>query len=549
MRGRGFRVGVRTRLLLAVVGAVSLALLIGVAAFNLLLDQRLTDSEIALARGQAAAESSALRVIGGQLVTPETPDEGVKIGSPVWVFAGKRPLETPRVAPSLTALATSLADGPERTMRVKEQIRLYALPVVHDGERVGTVVAGVPLDPYDETATIAFVGSVALAVLLLGAVTLLTHWILGKALLPVSRMTEDAAAWSDHDLDQRFDRGEPYDELTQLAATLDALLERLSASIRHEQRFAAELSHELRTPLARIAAETELALHRERSSNDYRASLEAVHRNAEQMTRTVDALISVARQEAGLTRATSDARDAVRERHHVRSGRGRSGRNRHPCLRPGRAGHGRDRSTSSSNGSSSRCSTTPFATGSAPSRSDSCATGRWPRSTVVDDGAGVSTEERNRIFEPGSRGRGRCGCTRRGRARSCSGTAPRTQRRRRDRRGAVRERRALHRLAAARLMLDALLGLPPVLLYAALFGVIAGESAGLPLPGETSLIAVGILASRHDRLSIEIVIAVAATAAIVGDNVGFALGRSGGRWLLTREGRWASARRALPRAR
>ena len=91
-------------------------------------------------------------------------------------------------------------------------------------------------------------------------------------------------------------------------------------------------------------------------------------------------------------------------------------------------------------------------------------------------------------------------------------------------------------------MLDALLGLPPVLLYAALFGVIAGESAGLPLPGETSLIAVGILASRHDRLSIEIVIAVAATAAIVGDNVGFALGRSGGRWLLTREGRWASAR-------
>jgi signal transduction histidine kinase len=311
MRGRRFRLGVRTRLLLTVAGAVSVALLIGVTAFNLLLDQRLTDSEIALAQGQATAEASALQVVDGQLVTPERPDEGVKIGSPVWVFAGKRPLETPRVAPSLDALARSLADGPERTVRVKEEIRLYALPVLHDGARVGTVVAGVPLEPYDETATIAFVGSIALAVLLLGAVTLLTRWILGKALLPVSRMTEDAATWSDHDLDQRFDRGEPYDELTQLAATLDALLERLSASIRHEQRFASELSHELRTPLARIAAEAELALHRERSSSDYRASLEAVHRNAEQMTRTVDALISVARQEAGLSRATSDARGAI----------------------------------------------------------------------------------------------------------------------------------------------------------------------------------------------------------------------------------------------
>jgi signal transduction histidine kinase len=126
-------------------------------------------------------------------------------------------------------------------------------------------------------------------------------------------MTEDAAAWSDHDLDKRFDLGEPYDELTQLAATLDTLLERLSASIRHEQRFTAELSHELRTPLARISAETELALRRERHGDDYRASLEAVHRNAEQMTRTVDALVSAARQEAGLTRTTSDVRDAVRE--------------------------------------------------------------------------------------------------------------------------------------------------------------------------------------------------------------------------------------------
>jgi signal transduction histidine kinase len=190
---------------------------------------------------------------------------------------------------------------------------LYAVPVVDHGQRVGAVVAGVSLDPYDETATIAFIGSVVLAFMLLGAITLLTWWILGKALQPVSRMTEDAAAWSDHDLDKRFDLGDPYDELTQLAATLDTLLERLSASLRHEQRFTAELSHELRTPLAKIVAESELALRRERSDEDYRASLEAVHRNAEYMTRTVDALVAAARQEADPTRTAIDARDIVRE--------------------------------------------------------------------------------------------------------------------------------------------------------------------------------------------------------------------------------------------
>ena len=309
---RPLRLGVRTRLLLAAVGAVALALVIGVTAFNLFLGQRLTASAVSLAQAQAAAEISSLEVVNGNLVSPKGLGEGASVGSPVWVFAGTTIIEKPRVPPSLTVAASSLAGGPERTVRVNESLRLYALPVTHGGKRMGTVVAGVPLAPYDETATIAFVGSIALAVALLAAVALLSHWILGKALLPVSRMTDDAAAWSDHDLERRFDQGEPYDELTRLAATLDALLERLSASLRHEQRFTAELSHELRTPLAKIAAESELALRRDRTPADYRRSLEAVHRNAEQMGRTVEALVSAARQEAGLNRTTSDAREGVR---------------------------------------------------------------------------------------------------------------------------------------------------------------------------------------------------------------------------------------------
>ena len=79
-------------------------------------------------------------------------------------------------------------------------------------------------------------------------------------------MTAEAADWSEHDLDHRFNAGEPHDELTQLAATFDRMLARLAASLRREQRFSAELSHELRTPLAAIVAEAELALRRERTA-------------------------------------------------------------------------------------------------------------------------------------------------------------------------------------------------------------------------------------------------------------------------------------------
>src|SRR6476646_9750817 len=62
-----------------------------------------------------------------------------------------------------------------------------------------------------------------------------------------------------------------------------------------------------------------------------------------------------------------------------------------------------------------------------------------------------------------------------------------------------------------------------------------GESSGVPIPGETALITAAILASRG-KLQIEAVIALAAAAAIVGDNIGYLIGRKGGRWLLERPG-------------
>ena len=82
-----------------------------------------------------------------------------------------------------------------------------------------------------------------------------------------------------------------------------------------------------------------------------------------------------------------------------------------------------------------------------------------------------------------------------------------------------------------------------------LFVVIMLESFGIPLPGETALIAFGVLASQG-HYPIEEVIAVAAVAAIVGDNLGYALiGRLGGRRLFerTRVGR-RYAERFLPQA-
>jgi len=79
-----------------------------------------------------------------------------------------------------------------------------------------------------------------------------------------------------------------------------------------------------------------------------------------------------------------------------------------------------------------------------------------------------------------------------------------------------------------------------------LFLLVGMESAGIPLPGETALVAAGVLAARGD-MDIVAVIAVATTAAILGDNVGYWAGRLGGRKLLQRWG-WLErhASRVLP---
>ena len=80
----------------------------------------------------------------------------------------------------------------------------------------------------------------------------------------------------------------------------------------------------------------------------------------------------------------------------------------------------------------------------------------------------------------------------------------------------------------------------------ALFVIVMAESGGVPVPGETALIAAGVFASRG-RLDIAAVIGVAATAAIVGDNIGYWIGRTGGRRLLDRWGRVTRvSERALP---
>ena len=341
----------------------------------------------------------------GRVRSAEAP-EGGAVDTRIWIFSGARAIERPSGPTALERSVDSLVGAPRTYAEDSTtDTRLYAVPVVHNGRRDGTIVAGISLEPYERTASHALVGSLLFAGAVLLLITLAARWVVGGALRPVARMTAEAAASTERDVDHRFGAGPPHDELTRLAATFDHMLDRLAASLRHEQRFSAELSHELRTPLTAIAAESELALRREREPSEYRRALETIAARARQLERTLETLVAAARAESSIPRGTADAAEvaerAAESCASLAEERGIEVRVAPPKV-PLRLGVDPD-------------------TGErilAPLIENACrfAGSRVrlevaPNSTavefrVIDDGPGVDAADRERIFEPGERGTG-----------------------------------------------------------------------------------------------------------------------------------------------
>jgi signal transduction histidine kinase len=217
-------------------------------------------------------------------------------------------------------------------------------------------------------------------------------------------MTREAAAWGAAESDRRFDLGPPHDELTQLAATLDSLLDRLAASLRHERLFSAELSHELRTPLARILAQSEMMLTRDRSTGEYHAALESIRASATQMTRTVETLVSEARLQATGPRGSCEIAEVLAtvvgaSRESARLHGSRIELDRLPSgLRVGASADLVERIIQ------------PIVENAFSYGATRVQIGLVPRGAsrvqvrVADDGLGISDDERERIFDPGFRG-------------------------------------------------------------------------------------------------------------------------------------------------
>ncbi|GAA1281314.1 two-component sensor histidine kinase [Planotetraspora silvatica] len=303
---------IRNKLVITATATLAAALAALTIGFSSVLSWRLQQDADGVLHTRAEAAAANITSRQGRLMLTDTPyDEA--LDNRVWVFDGKGSLisSPPRSSP-LDGDARDVGRSPRTVVRdVSHDTRMLALRLRDAGAPNATVVAAVSMIPYEDAARTALIGALVFDVLILAIGAFFIRRTVLHALRPVGQMTAQAATWSERDLDRRFGLGPPRDELTGLAATLDTLLARLSAALRHEKRVTAEIAHELRTPLTQLRLETEIALRQDRPPEQLRAALRQVLAGTDRLADTVDTLIGLAQQSIDPSTGTCKAVEAA----------------------------------------------------------------------------------------------------------------------------------------------------------------------------------------------------------------------------------------------
>src|SRR5438876_8617673 len=134
-------------------------------------------------------------------------------------------------------------------------------------------------------------------------------WLTTRAIRPVEEMSAAASRISAGNLSERITVANADNEFGRLAGVLNSTFARLEAAFSQQRQFTADASLELRTPLAVIISEAQTPLAPQRSSGEYRETVEACLDTAQQMRRLTESLLELARFDGGQERLQRDAFD------------------------------------------------------------------------------------------------------------------------------------------------------------------------------------------------------------------------------------------------
>jgi signal transduction histidine kinase len=276
-----------------VAGTVLVALVVVailVALSQLFLARASANDSRALARARAAGVAATVRSRAGHLVVLE----GVTdvLDRTAWVFDDDGHLLDGSLPSDLVAPSTQLARGGRTAYWTSGHRLLYAEPIAIAGQHA-VVVATVDRTPYERSESRTLWAMIALGALTVALAGVVAREVARRSLAVVRRMSLNADAWQEHDLDRRFDLGPPRDEISALGQTLDRMLDRIGAVLAAERRLTDEIAHELRNPLMVVRGEAQLT---QLSGGGLRRdAAEAIIEAADRMEGAIRTLLDAAR--------------------------------------------------------------------------------------------------------------------------------------------------------------------------------------------------------------------------------------------------------------
>ena len=143
------------------------------------------------------------------------------------------------------------------------------------------------------------IAAAAVSVLL---TALLGFLVLKRGFRPLSAMAERAAEVSPTNIAIRLREEDAPQELRLLAASFNAMLDRLSDGYEHLSQFSADLAHEIRTPIGALMGQTQVTLNKVRNAGEYQQVLESNLEELQRLSRIVENILFLAHADhAGLS--------------------------------------------------------------------------------------------------------------------------------------------------------------------------------------------------------------------------------------------------------
>lgn len=129
---------------------------------------------------------------------------------------------------------------------------------------------------------------------------LISLWIITRSLMPLTLFSNAVSRITHKNLNERVMAGHHTSELSSLAGSFNAMLDRLQNAFETEKRIISDASHELKTPLTVIKAQCDVILQRSRTAEEYIEAISTIRTSGDSMSRLVNDLLSLARLDSGM---------------------------------------------------------------------------------------------------------------------------------------------------------------------------------------------------------------------------------------------------------